>query len=814
MAADIMTPTTSAPKGIRIWRFVGLAGLAALVLSLAALSWLLAMARSALPDLDGPLAVVGISGPVTVTRDSHGLPTIEAASLEDLFFAQGYVTAQDRLFQMDLMRRSARGELAEVFGRRALRHDREQRILGIRTQAEKGAASASADDRQQFRAYARGVNAYISSRSEHLPLEFRLARYRPRPWTVEDSLAIAYQMVETLSTTPRAALTREKVLQKLGPELTADLYVNSSWRDHPPTMTARDLPATPPSTPERRPTTIASLMEPAGFLAPWLKALVEEEPQEPGSNNWVLAGSHTVSGKPLLSNDMHLAHQMPNLWYETHLRSGTLDVVGVSLPGYPYVIVGHNDRVAWGFTNVGPTVEDAYIEHFNEKGEYLTPTGWKRPELRQELIHVKGEPDTVIGVQITRHGPIVTEVTAGETRKIALRWTLYDGIRNPFFRVNTAGNWPEFRAAFSQFDAPGQNVVYADVNGNIAYQMTGKVPVRATGDGSLPVEGGDNAHEWTGYVPFEKLPYVVNPASGIIATANGRITPDLYPFSISVEWEAPWRTERIYQVLASGRKFSPADTLALQTDIYSELDRFIAEKLVYALDHAPNASPPAREAANILRVWDAQMDKRSAAPAIVTRSRLELKRLLLEPKLGPGAESDDDSSLSWKSYRWMMETVWLENVLSNQPARWLPPAYSSYDQLLLTAVERALKRAPADLGSWHWGRENSLNIQNPVLGSIPILRMWTGPGEQPQSGSVYTVKAAGRDYGPSERFTADLSNLDASTLNVVTGQSGNFLSPYYMDQWKHWYYGRTFLLPFSRSAVGDAASHRLLLVPR
>ncbi|MBV8909397.1 MAG: penicillin acylase family protein [Gammaproteobacteria bacterium] len=553
-------------------------------------------------------------------------------------------------------------------------------------------------------------------------------------------------------------------------------------------------------------------MEPAGLLAPWFK--VEEEPQEPGSNNWVVAGSHTVSGKPLLSNDMHLAHQMPNLWYEVHLRSGTLDVVGVSLPGYPYVIVGHNDRVAWGFTNVGPTVEDAFIERFNEKGEYLTPTGWKRPELRRELIHVKGEPDSVIDVEITRHGPIVTELTPGETRKLALRWTLYDGIRNPFFRVDTAGNWPEFRAAFSEFDAPGQNVVYADVNGNIAYQTTGKVPIRAAGDGSLPVEGGDDAHEWTGYVPFDKLPYVLNPPSGIIATANGRITPDLYPFSISVEWEAPWRTERIYQVLASGRKFSPADMLALQTDIYSELDRFVADKLVYAVDHAPNASPAARQAASILRAWNSQMNGASAAPAIVTGSRLELARLLLEPKLGPGAESGDDSALSWKSYRWMMETVWLENVLSQQPARWLPAAYSSYDQLLLTAVEHALKRAPADLSSWHWGRENSLNIQNPVLGSIPFLGRWTGPGEQPQSGSVFTVKAAGRDYGPSERFTADLANLDASTLNVVTGQSGNFLSPYYMDQWTHWYNGKTFVLPFSRTAVGHAANHRLLLVPR
>jgi penicillin amidase len=816
MAADIMTPTRSL-RGVRMWRFVGLAALASLVVPLAAVGWLLAIARSALPELDGPLAVTGISGPVSVTRDSHGVPTIEAAALEGLFFAQGYVTAQDRLFQMDLMRRSARGELAEVFGPLALKHDRQQRILGIRAEAEKGGGRATTDDRQQLQAYARGVNAFIAARSGRLPLEFRLSGYRPRPWTVEDSLAIAYQMVETLSTTPRAALTREKVVEKLGPELTRDLYVNSSRRDHPPTMSAREPQAAPPHAPQARPVAIAYFFEPtppAGLLAPWLKAFSEDEPYGLGSNNWVLAGSRTVSGKPLLSNDMHLGHQMPNLWYETHLRSGTLDVAGVSLPGYPYVIVGHNDRVAWGFTNVGPTIEDAYIEHFNEQGEYLTPAGWQRPEVRREVIQVKGERDVIMDVEITRHGPIVSEMIPGETRKIALRWTLYDGIRNPFFLVDTAENWPEFRTAFSEFDAPGQNVVYADINGNIGYQATGKIPIRAVGDGSLPVDGGDNSHEWTGYIPFEKLPYVFNPSSGVIATANGRITPELYPYSISVEWEAPWRTERIYQVLTSGRKFSPADMLSLETDIYSELDRSIADKLVYVIDHDSKASPAARRAANILREWNGQMDGRLAAPTIVSRSRLELKRLLLEPKLGSASDGGGDSSLNWRSYRWLMDTVWLENVLSDQPPRWLPAGYSSYDQLLSAALEAALKGAPADLNSWHWGGENSLNIQNPVLGRIPILRRWTGPGEQPQSGSPYTVKAAGRDYGPSERFTADLSNLDASTLNVVTGQSGNFLSPYYMDQWPEWYTGRTFLLPFSKTAVGSAATHRLLLVPR
>ena len=818
MASKIVSPVQTTRVSSRTWRVLGAIVIGLMMVIVVGIGWFLSIARSALPELDGPLPVAGVSAPVSVTRDGHGVPTIESATVDDLFFAQGYVTAQDRLFQMDLMRRAAVGELAEIVGDIALEHDRRQRILGIRTTAEKGLQSITNDDRQQFSAYARGVSAFINSHRDKLPLEFRILGYSPRPWTVQDSLAVGYQMVETLSIGPGDAITGEKVLAKLGPDLTADLYGNTSWRDHPPTAPAPALDAAPPvqSSAPRSLATIFSQSGTSELLSPWIETLLRDDPVRLGSNNWVVSGAHTTTGKPLLSNDMHLGHQMPNLWYEAHLKSGDLDVAGVTLPGYPYVFVGHNRRVAWGFTNVGPTVQDLYVETFNDGGEYLTPDGWKKPDVRGEVIHVKGKPDVTISVAVTRHGPIVSDLSPGETRKLALRWTLYDGIRNPFYSVDRAQNWQDFRNAFSGFDAPGQNVVYADVDGNIGYQATGKIPIRASGDGSLPSDGSINAHEWTSYIPFEKLPSVLNPTSGIIGTANGRITPDDYPYSISSQWEAPWRTDRIYRVLGSGKKFSVSDMLALQTDTYSELDRFIADKLVYAIDHAKAPSAQARKAADILREWNGQMSADSAAPTIVSKTRLELKRLLLEPKLGPAPESNEiiRSSLNWKSYTWQMQTVWLENILTRQPSQWLPSAYSDYNELLAAAVDVALKQAPADLSSWKWGLQNSLTIQSPVLGKIPILRRWTGPGEQPQSGSGYTVKASGRDYGPSERFTADLSNLDASTLNVVTGQSGNFLSPYYMDQWKAWYTGYTFMLPFSKSAVAESATHRLLLEPK
>jgi penicillin amidase len=835
------TPIPSSHSRRSSGRFVAFLLLLALLLAvLGTMDWFYSLARAALPQLDGTLLVHGLSAAVTVGRDAHGVPTIDAANLADLFFAQGYVTAQDRMFEMDGMRRYAAGDLSEVIGDSLLEHDRRQRILGLRVAARKMVELAPAEDLARFDAYARGVNAYIESHRSRLPLEFRVLGYSPRAWTPEDSMLVATQMVEDLSASPENALIREKISAKLGPELTADLYVNSSWHDHPPTSSHPGLDQdnndgnrrhsdknknknkdeddeddedSGPNNSVAQRTGAAS--QPA--FSPSSELSAEDLHLTLGSNNWVVSGTHTVSGKPLLSNDMHLAHQMPNLWYEAHLRCGSLDVAGVTLPGVPYVVVGHNQRIAWGFTNVGPTVEDAYIETFNDNGQYLTPDGWKHPEHRHEMIHVKNKPDVAVDVILTRHGPIVTELSPGETRKIALRWTLYDGVRNPFFALNSAQNWEQFRQAFSQFDAPGQNVVYADVDGNIGYQTTGKIPIRTTGDGSLPENGSNNAHEWTSYIPFDKLPSIFNPPSGILASANGRITPDGYAYSISTEWEAPWRTERIYRVLNSGKKFTPADMLALQTDIFSEADRFFAERFVYAVDRARNPSARVKAAAEIMRQWDGRMTADSAAPTLAVRTREQLTRLLLETKLGPDSNESQPSQsvLSWKSYRWTMRSVWMENVLEHKPPRWLPQAFPNYDELLTAAVEAAVSGpgAPQDLNSWKWGQQNPVEIQNPILGKIPILQRWTGPGLKEQSGSGYTVKASTRYDGPSERITTDLSNLDRSTLNLVTGEAGNFLSPYYMDQWNAWYEGQTFPLAFSREAVEQAQVHRVVLEP-
>jgi len=779
--------------------------------------WFVHVARAALPELDGTLRVAGLKASVTVIRDGHGVPTIEAANDEDLYFAQGYVTAQDRLWQLDITRRFAGGELAEVLGQEFVAHDREQRILLLRARAERGVDELSLRDRSFLEAYARGVNAFIQSHGNRLPVEFRLLRYQPRPWTPADTLVIYANMVKELNHySAWTAIARERVLAKVGPELAADLYPVTSPRDHPPgqDFQAGGAGASTPRTGSRR-----WSLENNSRLSDSGPGDLPEETFQPGSNDWVVSGAHTVSGKPLLSNDPHLGHQMPGLWYEAHLKSPDVDVAGVTLPGAPTVILGHNARVVWGFTNIGPTVEDVFVETFNGQGQYRTPGGWREPERRHEVIHVKSKADVNMEVLVTRHGPIITELVPGEKRVLALEWTLYGpgALSLPFHDVNRARNWQEFRRAFSNWVAPGQNVVYADLDGHIGYQATGRVPIRASGRGEVPAAGSDDAHQWAGYIPFEKLPSVFDPPSGVIATANGRITPDGYPYVITTEWEAPFRTERIYRVLSLPRKFSASDMLALQNDVYSAFDHFCAERFVFALDHVRQITPRARQARDLLRNWDGRMDINSSAAAIEVAARRQLYRLLLEPKLGPAAEDGDRhaAGTSWRTYDWFMWPVWMENTLTAQPKRWLPAGNNNYDELLAAALERAISdpAVPADLAWWHWGEAHPVVIQHPILGRIPVLRRWTGPGLRPQSGDQFTVKATGRDFGPSERTTVDLSNLDNSTLNVVTGQSGVLFNPYYMDQWSAWYAGKSFPLPFSAGAISATRAHQLTLQP-
>ena len=811
MATATLAPPRTDSRNL-ILRWIA-AGLALIILAIAAVAgYIYSIARHELPQVDGNIVLSGLSGPVTVIRDKLGVPHIRAASFDDLFYAQGFVTAQDRLWQMDATRRYAAGDLAQIFGPALLKHDRQQRYLQFREACQRAADALDPQQRHYLEVYAKGVNAFIDRTRDRLPLEFRLLRYSPAPWTVTDSMLLGANMSQMLNTQYPLELKREAVIRHLNPQQIGDLYPSTSWRDLPPAQQAKpsfEEQTAPKSDSDdqeeedRVPTHTSSL------LALFEPATCQE--CVPGSNNWVVSGEHTVSGRPLLSNDMHLAHSIPDLWYEAHLTKDDgrdFDVAGVTLPGLPFVIAGHNRRIAWGFTNLAPDVQDLFIEQFDNTGNVATPLGWQPPKKVHEVIHVKGQPDDVFDVIVTRHGPIITPILKGETRQLALQWTIYDPsiITSPFLEVNSARNWQEFRTALSKFASPAQNTVYADVNGHIGYQATGRIPIRASGDGLLPQSGADAAHDWTGYIPFDQLPSVYDPPSGILATANGRITPDGYRYLLANIWWAPYRTARIFHLLKGADQFTAADMLFIQTDVTSELERFFSDRFVYAIDHSKSVSPRIHQAAEIMRGWDGRMDQDSAAASIAYWSRRHLMRLLLLPKLG----SDYDN------YDWGLSAPALENIITHRFPRWLPQGYNSYDEVLVAAVQKAVDsdRAPKDLRRWHWGKQFPVEVQHPVFGAIPILKYFSGTGSHWQSGSGSTVKQIGSDFGPSERLTVDFSNFDHSTLNIVIGQSGHLLSPHYKDQFSAWYNDSSFQFPFTDGAVNAAAEHRLTLQPK
>lgn len=770
--------------------------------------WLRHKMQSSLPQLDGRIVLSGLSAPVMVRRDPHGVPHIEAADLDDLLFAQGYVTAQDRLWELDMARRMAAGEAAEILGPRLVAHDRMQRVLAMRATAERLTSTLDDRDRRYLDDYAHGVNAYIASHQDDLPPEFRLLMYRPKPWQPVDSMLVAMSMVQLLDTQWPEKLERERIARRLGPTLAADLYPTGSWRDHPPISTQPPITAPGQAIPD-----VPLDESQTGWLNTNLLGLPALTGQRaaclgcnPGSNEWVVSGSRTASGQAMLSNDMHLPHQIPDLWYENDLEAPGLHVTGVSVPGIPLVVAGHNEHIAWGFTALYGDTQDLYVEKINAQGEYQGVDGaWHAFEHDPETIQVRFGRDVTVDVERTDRGVVISPLIHGEQRVLVLRWAVYDpkAAGLPLFALDTAQNWTDFRNALSQWWGPTQNVVYADDQGNIGYQAVGLIPLRPGGLAGVPI--ADNQHEWQGFIPFDQLPSGYDPPDGILATANARVTPDNYPTPLTLEWAEPYRNERIWKWLEPKQKLTQHDMLTLQTDIYSEVDQEIAQRLAYGIDHAGQTDARLRQAADLLRTWDGSVSIDSAPAAIVNAAKAVFWPMILRPKLGD----------EWTLYNWAASTYAGEQILMNEPPAWLPPHYASWDDFLAGLVRQGIDQAhaPSDLRLWRYGYAHPVDIEHPLFGLLPWFKDWTGTGVQPQSGDGTTVKQVGRTFGPSQRFTIDWSSVDAATENIVMGQSGNPLSPYYRDQWPYWYGGTTFVLPFTDQAVTAATVHTLRLEP-
>ena len=843
-----------------------------------------------LPQLDGSLTVYGLNAPVTVERDAHGVPRIRAGSLDDLVFAQGFVTAQDRLWQMDLLRRHAAGELAAILGRTMLQHDRLQRTLQLRTAADNAVAALPADQKHWLEVYARGVNASIAAQHDRLPIEFRLLGYQPAAWTPRDTMLVELAMFQDLTTGFPVKLGREALAAHLPPQLIADLYPTGSWRDHPPGQPVPDVTAPQPEIKDVPPDESQSkLRRPAERTTSAKDLLALEQTLAlfhapcdscvAGSNGWAVSGSRTTSGKPILSNDMHLSLSAPGLWYEADLEAtnpaplAEFHAAGVTLPGAPFVIAGHNAHVAWGFTNLGADVQDLYIEHTRgtpSGAEYQTAGGeWLPLQYHTEVIQVRGSANVVLDVPLTRHGnidtPIVSSILPGEKRSLSLRWIIYEpaNVTDPFLAVDSASDWASMLSAFAAWGGPPQNLMYADDQGHIGYHAVGRIPVRGDANNPSPLAPVPTdatapdaaAHEWAGYIPFDQLPQAFDPPDGVLSTANARVTPDGYRYPITLDWMAPYRTERIYKVLESSATqpfaagpdevpapkplLTPADMLALQNDVFSELDQVLAQRYAYAIDHATGPlkdSKPLHQAADLLRSWNGSVGANAAAPAIVNAARDAFWAMLLIPQLVPqiapqvaqGVDltklhlSPDTAEIGnlWKTYTWGERDSVEEQLVTDTPARWLPSTYANWNDFLAAVVLRGLHdaHAPRDLSTWQQRNAFPLDIEHPVFSRMGILQhliaVPTGTGPQAQSGDQTTVKQVGRAFGPSDRFTADLSDPDHTTLNLVLGQSGNPASPWYMDQFQDWLHGRTYSLPFTPAATQPAVAHTLTLNPR
>ncbi|HEV2904881.1 MAG TPA: penicillin acylase family protein, partial [Pyrinomonadaceae bacterium] len=568
-----------------------------------------------------PLA--GLRSSVTVRRDERGIPYIEAANDEDLYFAQGYVTASDRLWQMDLQRRTARGELSEIFGQATLAQDKLHRTFGFGRIIDQAATNLDPKFNVAVTSYAKGVNAFIDSLTDQTtPPEFRILQYKPRPWTPADSLAVGALMAEYLSSTWQldvmraslASLPKEK-REALLPD-TSPLDVLVVGTDRP--RSARSSNPNAMEVVTVSPAVLAELneliaaqrqsYELLGLTPPALEAIH-------ASNNWVVSGKRTATGKPLLANDPHIPASAPGIWYQTQLIAPGMHVAGVTFPGLPGIVAGHNERIAWGVTNLGPDVQDVYIEKFDKANptKYQTPSGLRDAEVRQEQIKVRKSFTTTatdtqtIDVTVTRHGPIILEK---EGTRYALRWTSLDPTtlqRVGFVEVNRARNWKEFTAALSHYRGPTQNFVYADVDGHIGYYGAGWIPIRKSGDGSVPYDGATDEGEWTGYIPFEKLPHLYDPPSGMIVTANQRVVGSSYPYFVSHVWASPYRARRIFGLLSAKPKLTTDDFRKIQGDVYSIGNKTFARQAAHAF-RLGSPDPQSLRIASELTDWDGMMN--------------------------------------------------------------------------------------------------------------------------------------------------------------------------------------------------------------
>jgi penicillin amidase len=734
--------------------------------------------RLSLPETDGRITVAGPHSDVTIARDADGVPTITAQNDDDLAFGLGFAHAQDRLFQMELQRRYGAGRLAEIFGEAAVPLDTQMRVLGLYRAAEAAFPHLSPAVRAGVEAYGAGVNAYVATHGMLLSPEFLLLRVKPEPWQPADTLVWGKLMDFQLGGNYRGELLRARLAQTVSPDDLAFLY---------------------PDYPKEAPRTLASLL-PLYRQLP-LAQLYATLPAAMGphyaSNNWVVDGAHSASGKPLLANDPHLGFATPGFWYLAHLKTPEHDIAGATAAGTPLVIIGHNEKIAWGFTTTTADIEDLFIEKLDPKdaSHYMVADGSVPFRTREETINVRDGAPVTLTVRATRHGPVVSDMlpqgTIDTGYALALQTSFLgdeDGSAEALWDIDRATDWISFHDGLKNLVGPPQNVVYADADGTIGFIAAGDIPIRKNGDGWLPVPGWNSDYDWEGFIPFDELPQATNPASGHFVSANNKIVPDSYRYFISRDWDLPDRAERIEELLKATPQQSPDASAAIQADTLS----LEARRLVPLMTKIVPSSDMAREAVERLRNWDFRMDADKVEPLLFTAWLRAFSRAVLFARLGDAAAD-----------YWDLKPQIMATVLT-QRADWCAdpkqPGRETCETRLATALDTALdelRRSYGDeMAQWQWGRAHIASFPNAVYERIPLLRDWLRVAI-PTPGAYDTVNRGPsviRDnehpfeqrFGAGLRIITDMAQPDQSRMMIAPGQSGNPLSSHYADLLMRW----------------------------
>jgi penicillin amidase len=830
-----------------------LLALAALLLvAAAAAGGLYVYLRRSLPAYSGTVRVAGITSAVEIVRDADAIPHVVAATKKDALFGLGYVHAQDRLWQMEFQRRIGFGRLSEIFGSATIPQDRFLRTVGFGRAARTAWERTPPWAREQVEAYLAGVNAFVAAnRGSRLPPEFTLLRFEPEPFTGPDVIVWVKMMAWDLSGNYTFELLRDDLVRAVGAERMAqlmppypvrglsitgdngdeseDAHAPGRPRGVPAASAARDL--RPPAGGASQ-AVIAALSRGDATVADFLLGNARTEGL--GSNNWVVDGTMTASGQPMLANDPHLSSKTPSTWYLAHVTGGDFDVIGATLPGTPAVAIGRNRSIAWGETNVAADVEDLYRERLDAARTSAEFRGAMEPLTTiVETVVVKGGAPVTVPVAITRHGPLISDainaITAESTKTpkaaplepLAFRWTALDDddtTLEAFLRLNEARDWSQFTAALSQFVAPSQNFVYADTAGHIGYYAPGRIPTRASGDGSRPADGWTGGAEWTGFVPFEQLPHLYDPPEHFIVTANHRPAPPAYPYNLGLEWTEPFRAGRIVELLRQTAKATGDDFARIQADTRSSHAAVLLPILLRVVRPVDDRSARAVE---ILKRWNLNASGDSAAAAIFSAWFYELTPAVAGDELGPVA-------LDSYAGRATFVSRFLAGTLQAESSPWCDdvrtPAHESCGETAGAALHAALgvltARLGGDMSRWRWDGAHAAMFPHQGLDAVGALRPLLSRAV-PNGGDWSTVNvgpvAADHLYEqrsvPGYRQIVDLSAANDSRFLDAVGESGHFLSPHYDDFLKDWQAVRYRKMRTDRADIDRGAVGRLVLTP-